>query len=212
MFVSFVTACLVTAAAFCPMNRKLFIKTAAAFFLFSFGYCGAMIAVWILFSPDNLIIRNSSVYIAVSPTILILTTIICYIIMRVILRITQRGRLSDEICSLKINYNGKEVICSGKVDTGNTLQEPFSGDSVIVVRSGVFEDVKSEISTSEKNGFRVVPYTSVGGQGIMKAFKAEQIIINTSKGDYKAEAYIALCKEELITGDADALIPSELII
>ncbi len=215
MVISLITACIVVASTFAPIERVSFIKTAAAFFLISFGYCGAMIAVWLLFSPENIIIRNSSVYIAMSPLTLVITTLVCYIILRVIMRITGRGDVGDTACTLKIRYKGREINCRGKLDTGNSLKEPFSGDMAIVVRQELFKDfselVNTELSGEMPSGIRMIPYSSVGGEGVMAAFRADSICIEIGGRRFDVAAYIALCKNGRIVGEADALVPTELI-
>ncbi len=215
MVISFLTACLVISAAFSPLDRVRFIKTSAAFFLISFGYCGAMIAIWMLFSSDNIIIRNSSVYIAMSPITLVITTLICYVILRVIMRITGRGETGDTKCMLSIKYEGREISCKGKLDTGNSLREPFSGDMVIVVRQELFGDFPNlrdiDLSGEMPKGIRMIPYSSVGGEGVMAAFRAENIHIAMEAKSFDVTAYIALCEDGRIVGEADALVPMELV-
>ena len=215
MVVSFLTACAVVAAAFAPLERVRFIKTAASFFLISFGYCGAMIAIWMLFSSKSIIVRNSSVYIAMSPLTLVLTTLVCYVILRVIMRITGRGDTGDTACMVKIRYKNRDISCRGKLDTGNSLKEPFSGDMAIVVRQEIFKDFpelkKTELSGEMPKGIRMIPYSSVGGEGVMAAFRADNICIEIGRRRFDVSAYIALCKNGRIVGDADALVPAELI-
>lgn len=215
MAVSFLTACIVVAAAFAPLEKVRFIKTAASFFLISFGYCGAMIAIWLLFSPQNIMIRNSSVYIAMSPITLIITTLVCYVILRVIMRITGRGDIGDTACVLKIRYNDREISCMGKLDTGNGLKEPFSGDMAIVVKQELFGDFPElkdiNLLGEMPVGMRMIPYSSVGGEGVMAAFRVDNICIETAGKKYEVSAYIALCPNGRIVGEADALVPAELI-
>lgn len=211
--ISLISAFLVVGAAFAPIARVVYLKTAAAFFLISFGYCGAMIAVWMLFSPSNVIIRNSSVYIAISPIVLVVTAVICYVILRTVMRITGRGESQNVICRLNFTFRGKQIDISGKIDTGNTLKEPFSGDPVIVVRSSVLKEPPDLLISEEnmKTGIRLIPFSSVGGEGLLKAFKCNKLKIIVGKKEYHAGAYIALCEEKLITGGADALVPADLI-
>ncbi len=205
----------VVAAAFCPIDKKTFLKTTAAFFLISFGYCGVMIAVLIIFSPSELLIRNNSVYIGISPIVLVIMSAVCYAVMRVILRITSRGTSEENNCFLEIKRQGKVISCRGKVDTGNSLHEPFSGDPVIVVKSSLFPDIgkQSDISHEDavSRGFRMIPYNSVGGGGFLPAFRPEEIIISEKGIKHHVQGYIALCSQERITSETDALIPPELM-
>lgn len=220
MVVSMLTACAVVAAAFCPLNRKVFIKTSAAFFLISFCYCGAMIALWIIFSPKNIVIRNNSVYIAVSPIVLVITTLFCYIVLRVIMRITGRGVPKQLKCRAVIEYNGITKKADGTVDTGNTLKEPFSGECVIVAREEIFKDMFDaadcmKISGNSDNsvkGVRLVPFNSVGGTGVIPAVKPDIIKLKIGNEEIKVSAYLAFCKGENMTEGTDMLVPAELIM
>lgn len=212
LFVNLITAFLVIAAAFFPVSPKMYMKLTAAFFLISFGYCGLMIAVWLLFSPQNLIIRNSSVYISVSPLMLIITTVFCYTVLRVIIRIVSRG--SSRICDCKVSFelNGMNIECSGKIDSGSTLKEPFSGEMAVVFKKELLGDMQDSIFSSNSviNKIRVIPYTSVGGEGLMKAVRIEKMKITTDKESFYVSAYAAFCDSERVKG-TDALIPAELI-
>ncbi len=217
MILSVVTACLVVGAAFAPMEKKIYVKTAAAFFLISFGYCGAMIAVWLVFSPQNIFIRNSSVYIDMSPISLVITTVICYVILRVIMRITGRNELKDTSCLIRVEYDGNTVSLNGKIDTGNTLKEPFSGEPAIVAAADNFKNIPSLLSVGTASpetlpkGIRMIPFASVGGEGLLPSFKSDNITITHEGMEFKVTAYVALCSSDKITGGQNALVPYELI-
>ncbi len=212
MCISLLSAFLVVGASFAPMQKRMYIKTSGAFFLISFGYCGAMIAVWLLFSPSSLVIRNSSVYIAVSPVFLVITTVICYVIIRTIMRITGKREAENVLCRLKFSLCGKEIDINGKTDTGNMLKEPFSDLPVIVVsRSVIGESDGSDTENDIKNGFRLIPYSSVGGSGLLRSFRCRSIHIISGKKEVTAEAYIALCDDKMLSGGIKALVPDILI-
>lgn len=217
-FVSLGGAFIVVGAAFAPMQKRQLIKTAAAFFLISFFYCGAMIAVWLLFSPDNLIIRNSSVYIAVSPGVLIVTTVVCYTVLRTIMRITGKGGAAASVCTVSIPGESGAVCLSGRIDTGNTLKEPFSGESVIVVSSDAAQKKSclSKLADCDpddlKPGARLVPFTSVGGNGILQAIRIEGLVIVCAGKKYKRDAYIAVCPQKSFSVGEEAIVPAELLL
>ena len=204
------------AAAFLPMCWDRFIKTSVCIFVISFFYCGAMTAILALFSPKNLVVRNSTVYIGISPFMLICLTLGIYILMRVILRIW--GKLSPPaVCEVEICHKGKKLFLRGTVDTGNTLHEVFSGECVIVGRADIFKDmVDIEKCTDSieavKNGIRFVPFRSVGGSGLMPSFKPSRIYIRDNARKTEIQAYIGLCGSENLTEENDLLVPSELIM
>lgn len=220
VLIGILTACIVVTATFYPMSRKKFIKTSAAFFLISFCYCGAMIALWIFFSPNNIVIRNNSVYIAVSPTVLVITTLFCYVILRVIMRITGRGVPDKLRCRVIVEYNGIKKETDGTIDTGNTLKEPFSGECVIVARTEIFRDMfdaeaymkMTENSEKFNKNVRLIPFGSVGGKGIIPAIKPDKVRVISGDEETEVSAYLAFCREENMTGGVNLLVPAELIM
>ena len=180
----------------------------------------AMIALWIVFSPKNIVIRNNSVYIAVSPIVLVITTLFCYIILRVIMRITGRGVPKQLKCRVVITYNGITKEADGTVDTGNTLKEPFSDECVIVAREEIFKDMFdaddymkiTENSDNRVKGVRLVPFNSVGGTGVIPAVKPDIIKLKIGNEETEVSAYLAFCKGENMTSGTDMLVPAELIM
>lgn len=211
-------ALLITAAAFLPMRLSGYLKTAASLFLISFCYCGVMTAILTLFSPKNLIIRNSTVYIGISPIMLVALTLICYIIMKAILKLTGRRAVHAISYEIEIYHQGKQISLTGTVDTGNTLHEPFSGECVMVAKADLFKemlDVKKYMNSDSKeiirNGVRLIPFKSVGGSGVIPAFKPSKIYLKDNHSKKEVHAYLGLCSEENLTDECDLLVPAELI-
>ena len=216
-FFSMAVAAAVVGAAFAPMKLPLFLKTAAAFFLISFLYCGAMIAVWMLFTPDRLLIRNSTVYISIPPGVLVLTTLGCYLILRLLLRITGRGESPSARCTVRIRIGDESSDFNGMVDTGCRLHEPFSGDPVIVLSSGAAKRIGKlsslcgGLGDEHPGNVRLVPYDSVGGSGLLKALRPERTELLFCGRVICAEAYIAVCPEERLRKGEEAIVPAELL-
>ncbi len=213
LIISLASACMIVGTAFAPLSVRVFFKAAVSFFLISFLYCGMMMAIWMLFSPDNIIIRNTTVYIGISPVALVVTAVICYVIIKTAVRITGKRSPALLTCTVSADIGGEELIVIGKVDTGNTLKEPFSGSPVIVVERGACYSVKvlSEMTVASLTpGCRVIPFTSVGGKGMLPAYKAENIRVKYGGIEYHVSAYIAVCEEGMITGGEKAIVPFDI--
>ncbi len=208
LIISFACACFVVGAAFAPIPRKMFFKAAAAFFLISFGFCGIMMSMLTLFSPETLLVRNGSAYLDISPLMLVVSSLFCYVVLRVIMRITGSGRPKDICCTVRVKQKERSIVFTGRLDTGSTLKEPFSGLPVIVVKRSAYP----EDGRSGDTSLRVVPFSSVGGEGLLYAFKADEITIINSGIKRRVSAYISLCDDEKLIGGEDAVIPYELIV
>ena len=190
LIIRLVTAFAVVFATFFPTSRKSFLKAVSAYFLITFCFCGACIAFFMLFSPP-VAIRNGAVYIDISPIMLVGIILACYIIIRIICRVSGRSLASQEICWLVVENNEKSVKLIAKTDTGNMLKEPFSNLPVIVAEREKLEVVLpseisdylaktvsvSDTSCDYVSGIRLVPYNSVGGEGLLPAFKPDSIKI-----------------------------------
>ena len=224
LIIRLVTAFAVVFATFFPTNRKAFLKAVSAYFLITFCFCGACIAFFMLFSPP-VAIRNGAVYIDISPIMLVGIILVCYIVIRIICKVSGRSIPSQEICWLTIEHNGEKVKLIAKTDTGNMLKEPFSNLPVIVTeREQLKELLPNEISdyftraacitnTSYEymSSIRLIPYNSVGGDGLLPAFKPNSISILLNGKSTKTEAYIAVTDRKL-SESFSAIVPSELIL
>lgn len=219
VIMSIAEAVIMAAAAFMPVRMKTVMKASLLLFCISFCFCGAMTAVCALFSPDNTLIRNGSVYIGISPIVLILTTLICYVLLRIFYGILNTGPVSNSRCSASIEHNGRKINVKGMIDSGSTLHEPFSGECVIVGREDVFEkltDVKKYMNGSGSmqadRNIRLVPFNSVGGNGVLPAFRPSKITIRSENTEIKVNAYLALCDKKVFSEDCEIIVPSELIM
>lgn len=217
LLISVGEAMLMTVAAFLPMSIRGYIRSAFLLFAVSFTYCGIMTAVLAIASPEGLAVRNSSVYIGISPFVLIALTALCYFALRLFERI--RGSdIKCRKCRVIVSSRGRAVEAEGIADTGSTLREPFSGDLVIVGRSKLFSDISGfgEYPDTEVCGnganIRMVPFSSVGGSGVLPAFRPDKITVVTAGRKMSVRAYIALSSGNNLTEGCDVIVPAELIM
>lgn len=197
---------------------RLFIKNIILFYLISFCFCGVMFFIWLL-SPQEIVINNSVVYFNISPILMIITTVICYIIIRIINKVLENQHSILEICKVKIIHNNKYCQFYAKVDTGNTLCEPFSNIPVIVVNEDtvkiIIEDEFNKllnninVDYSPNNHYRLIPFNSIGGDGLLPAFLPKEVYINDIYCPNKI--YIAVCKNRIVSGEIKAMLNPEII-
>lgn len=194
------------------------IKNIALFYLISFGFCGVMLFFWFI-TPQQIVVNNSIVYFNISPVLMVITTILSYLIIRIINKITEKQNSILEICKVKVINNDKFCQFYAKVDTGNTLCEPFSNIPVIVVNEEaikiVAEDEFNKLLNATnteyipKNHYRLIPFNSIGGNGLLPAFLPKEVYINDIYCPNKV--YIAVCKNKIISGEIKAMINPEII-
>lgn len=221
LIIKVVIAAVIVFITFGRQNLKLFIKKVATFFFISFCFCGLMIAIWFIFTPKNMTIHNSVVYFNISPIIMIISSVVCYFILRFFSKLSGRETPNLEVCKIKIINNGKYSEIYGKVDTGNTLVEPFSNAPVIVADRKSINSVLpqsviaclhnynlKDVDSDETESIRFIPFNSVGGNGLLPSFEPEELYINNEI--YHGKAYIAVCKDGRINGSCKAMVNPQI--
>lgn len=195
------------AAAYRLTSWRAFGKHLACLYVVSFSFAGIMLAISYCFQPSGLLIKNSAIYVAVSPLGLLAVTVICYFAITLLYRITGRHHLQHTICTVEIWQAGKKVSFLAKVDTGNSLTEPFSGMPVAVVEQAVIAPVMPELlheaagrgaTVHGGTAIRMVPYDTVSGQGLLPSFRPERCRIRCGKTVIETTAfYIGVSRQKL---------------
>jgi stage II sporulation protein GA (sporulation sigma-E factor processing peptidase) len=195
-------------AAFRWNGLKQFLRETAAFYLVSFAFAGFMLILWYLFSPQGMILKNSVVYFDVSPLTLIFFTVLCYLVVMLISRVTGRRAPKELYCRIRIDCSGRSCDCSAKVDTGNSLREPFSNYPVAVVYGPRVAAVAPE---PDSLNMRLVPFSAVSGGGLLKAFRPDKLTVSCGGRTVEVHnVYIAVAPERL--GECDALLNPDLLL
>lgn len=193
------------AIVFCAFGKcpfKSFIKRTAVFLSLSFSFCGIMLFLYNAFRPKGMEVYNDIVYFNISPVLLIILTLVCYYILK-LTKILTKGGGGSGVCKVEIKVNGQSYFFSAKIDTGCSLIEPFSGDYVIVAEQNIFGDyVPDETKT------RIIPFESLGGNGIVKGFSPDEVKIDGK--EIGKNIYIGICND-VLKGDVKAIIPYDLI-
>lgn len=187
---------------------KQLLRETAAFYLVSFAFAGFMLVLWYLFSPQGMVLKNSVVYFDVSPLMLIFFTVLCYLVILLIGRLTGRKAPKGLYCEIRIECSGRSCGCRAKVDTGNTLREPFSGFPVAVVYG---PSVASVAPPPDSLNMRLVPFSAVEGGGLLKAFRPDRMIVTCGGRAVEVRnVYVAVAQKRL--GECDALLNPDLIV
>lgn len=185
----------------CRVFLRYFLVTCAI----TFGFGGTMFALWIMASPRGMYFRNGVTYFNISPEFIVIVTILCYTVITVAGRICGSREKQSGYCSITVLNCGRAVCLNVICDTGNLLSEPFSGYPVIVVKRNSVSKILPEhfddylfdstiLSDSlSPPGLRIIPYSSVGGTGLLSAFRPDKIKVNEKDHIYEVDCcYIAV--------------------
>lgn len=210
--------------AFRWISPRVFLKEWFFFFAVTFCFAGVMLGLWMAFRPSGMLYYNGVVYFDISAVTLLVTTVIAYCVMELIHRLSRHSRVREEIYGISVSVNGRTVKLRGLVDTGNSLCEPFSGIPVVICS---LESIAAVLppGTAElllKGGFaagldcgmplRGIPYSDVGGDGLLPAFQPAQLTLSFQDKTLRVErAYIAVSNKPVGDERYEAILNPDLI-
>lgn len=163
---------------------KNYVKELFVFFLANFMFLGIIIGTWMIFKPKGVLINNSTVYFDISARLLLFSAMLAYLLSVLIIRIYNNKISAKELYRAVVYKNNREYKFFAFADSGNNLKEPFSDYPVIVADKSLFDSVETE---------RLIPYSTIGNEGVLCAFKPDKVVIKTSRGQTEiSDVYVAL--------------------
>ena len=136
--------------------------------------------------------------------------ILCAVLLWLLCRGGFGGRLGErEYVPVELNWQGRELKLLALRDTGNTLRDPLTGESVLVCGADVgeelfqlpkstFLDPVGTVAAGVLPGARLIPYRSVGQPGgMLLAVRLENVKI----GQRRTSQLVAFAPYELAKGE-----------
>lgn len=206
---------IIVAAVYNPKDMRSIFRQTGYFFVVSFLFAGMMLFVGSLPGIHIVSYNNGAVYVDFSFLSLVAASALCYIITCILGKITGH-RVCNTLCSVEIVVNGKTVTGQAIIDTGNTLCDPFSGESIVIadrffLKTVLPPDVKKYLDgmAEECEGIRLIPCSTVSADGLLPVFRAEMVRL---RGDgffcEMKRTPIAVSKNKM----SSAIIPAELAV
>ena len=110
--------------------------------------------MWLLTSAEGIFVRNSIVYFDLSPLVFLLSSVLAYAVVRLLQRVTGREEPAALTCRVEARRGSARAVFTARVDTGNSLTEPFSGAPVIVAEKSAVAGLRP----FTEEGCRLVPF------------------------------------------------------
>ena len=193
------TSAITVIATFGINKMMVLLKQIICFYIASFLFTGTMAALSKLIKMPSLLVRNGVVYYNLSAILLVMLAVVTYFIITLICKYLKRN--VDATCKLSISQGDVKLQVIALIDSGNKLQEPFSEKWVMLLDSQ-YEKLFSNISSPK----RIIPYATIGGEGILYGFCPESIKI-LSTGE-KLDMYVAFSPRPIKNG-YNAIISAE---
>ena len=125
----------------------------------------------------------------------------------------RRRRVERFEARLVIAHGGRTIRLLALVDTGNRLREPLSGLPVLIVDARRLKRLLPEgfdphyPARTLGGGFRLAPYSTLGGAGEMAVFRPDSLLIGQGSGYLRApDVWVGICPDGL-PADVQALAP-----
>ena len=205
-------------AAFCPAPWQRLLAAWLSLWVSSFLLAGFFLFLIHFFAPARVAVLGNALYFDLSLPMLFFFTIGAYGLFWVCGRLFPRDAAGVRLCTLVIEHQGAAVEVTAKADTGNALREPFSGLPVVVCQTkalgaaapqGGLDFLKGSTPPAEiGTGLRLVPFSSVGGAGVLPAFRPQRVTEKSSGRELAC--YVALCGQALSAGTFQALFNPDL--
>ena len=196
---------------------RAFLRRTLIFYVVSFAFAGAMMALFKLTNPANAAVRNGVLYAGISSTVLIAVALGAYLLMTLLLK--NAPKLSEHApprTAVAITLYGKTIELEAMVDTGNRLSDPVTNDRIVVVEYPRVRDalphgmravldvfgvsdaagtLRMLANAGYGEGFRLIPFSAIGTKhGLLLALRADSV----REGNKTAEeALVALTENDL---------------
>lgn len=138
-------------------------------------------AVWALGGSSG-----GRLYMPLSTPVLVLSFGICYAVLSVVFRRSAKTA-ARQVSETELRFGGKTLLLRTLYDSGSTLSDPVTGDSVLVCSAASLAPLfpgcdlsapASELVLSRPGCFRLIPYRTVGTDGgMLAAFRPEYLSI-----------------------------------
>ena len=122
-----------------------------------------------------------------------------------------RRKTQSQLCKVELIGKGARITVNALMDTGNSLIEPVSGKPVCILEKSIFEGLWR---TGSPEGFRVIPYHSVGKKrGILYGYLVPEIKINNN-GLVKSckDIYIGIVEGEIAQSGGYCMILNPMML
>ena len=222
-----VFSALIVLASFHAASFKRFLKLYACFFTVNFAFAGIAFALWLFVAPPGLAMGNGAFYFDISPLLLVVTAAAAYLLLSLFHRFFQKGAPPKSIYDLTVTVEGRSVTLRTLADTGNSLTESFTGSPVVLAEyQSVRELLPDPVRPAFQNAsaacvrlpeawqrrYRVIPYKSVGANGLLPSFKADEIVIHTKEEPVTVQgAFVAVADTNLSSGEYRGLMNPQLL-
>ena len=188
---------------------KRFLRLSVLLFLVSFGFAGAMWAIFYIFKPNGMVVYNSVVYFDISALLLTVFSVLGYISVTIISGLIKKNAAVAERYPIDIYINEKSLSVIAMADSGNSLKDVFGISEIIIVEKKIIEAFKNECTPSR---YRAVPCNTISGEGLLEGWRFDKAVIHTGDKEAVFENPILVVSKTKLSIECDAIINPEAVL
>ena len=211
---------LMAALSFRPHCLRACLKSVCVLYVVTLLYGGTAFCLFFFSDAASLlgsVYRNGSLYVNVPLGVLLLLSVGCYLLLKVVFSLgaclSLRGK---QIYKLRVIYRGQTLRLRAFYDSGNFLRDEISGKSVIItqwdVAKHLFQDSKTlKEALSHEPDFITLPYITLQGESLLAAFLPDAIYTENGRQVTQTKVfYIGLVDQTLDDyHNWDAILPHD---
>jgi len=207
---------------------RRFLRCVAAFFGVNFAFAGIMLALWLTVRPGGMLYRNGAVYFDVSLLTFVVFACACYAIVRGLVALLRRRHPGANLCQATIQILGRSITLPALYDSGNRLTDGFTGAPVAVAEYAAlqsflpeqlrpfFRDECGLVDIPQEHEWRPrlrqIPFHALGREGLLPAFRADQVIVKTKQTTQPTpNAIVAITPDSLSDGSYSLLLQASML-
>ena len=228
VIVRLIMSATIALAAFGWVSPRRFLRALAGFYAVSFAFAGIMFGLWVMFKPAGMVISNSVVYFNISPLLLVFFAALCYLVFSLAGYFVKQRAPDNKCYTVEIRHHDKTLRSAALLDTGNSVSDLFTGNPVVIAEYSLIEPLLDPncrhlfknsshsfagtalIPPELKKNYRILPYSTLSGSGIMPAFSPDKItVFNQSKKLETSRITVAVSGQ--LSGEYRVLLGSDIL-
>ncbi len=192
LLIKLLTAMVPVGTAFGLHHQSIFWRCLGVFITLSTVFAGVCLGLCTLSGTDLLIWSGSSIYLHFSLTALILCTALAYLLLRIFSYVRARFFRSNESYCVYVRVGAHIAAAEGIADTGNGLCDCITGLPVIIIGKQALSAIPQTAEPHKLKGFRLLPYATVAGSGLLPVFRPDEVIIRSKSTGRKRRADVLI--------------------
>lgn len=223
LLIKVIGALMMAAIAFGVKNVRYLLRNSAYLFVASALLAGGVIAAGEWLNNSAFVSRNLGMYIDLSPLTLIIVVLIIYLLLCLFELLFKKHRRQDKTCRATLHIGERTLEFDAMIDSGNKLYDTLTGRDAVVLKRQFSKKLLTKRQNEaldhsvtgddmarylgEIGEFALLPFTSVGGQGLLLGFGANSCEVKLGDGRNTTidRPFVAFADNKML-GETDGII------